>query len=440
MPFDLSAERVLPLLEARGDDPASDARAAWDSLTASGDVPMLSLHSLEYFLWYTLPTKFLTSAEDQRAIAIAIALGDLFSELGYEDAAALCRSPVTMRVVAAWDHSPNRGHQAMIKALDDSGVEPPDTEALEWGGMMGMTESTVYELAADALEEALLQGEITPGRRGWKRAQAEALRRFLTAPLHSLDERTPQAAVWQERQGFWAEPPARPLRQALIRPVRDTIRRRPDAPAAMEEGMRPLLRLLELCGEGLPLTPAGYMAPGTVRALVGELAWWDWDKPPRSEADVPQLMALRDFARQAGLVRRVRGRLSLTPSGRRALAEPEALWTVAVRALSGGADFAAAVRELLLVRMLQGDVDSRAVVEELVPVLAEAGWRPSDGRDLTGDMVSFVIWDVIRPMELLGMIVVGRWPDRSVKLTAAGGAGARAILWHRSTAPRHGLR
>lgn len=438
MPFNLSAERVLPLLETRGGDAAADARVAWESLTAGGDVPLVSLHSLEYFLWYTLPAKFLTSPEDHRAIALA--LGDLLGELGYEGAAALCRSPVTMRVLAAWDQSSSRGHQAMRKALDDSGVEPPDTEALEWGGMMGMTESTVYEMAADALEEACLRGEITPGKRGLRQAQTEVLRRFLTTPLPSLDGRTPQAAVWQERQDFWAEPPVRPLRQALTRPVRDEIRCRPAVPVAIGEGMRPLLRLLDLCAKGgLSLTPAGYMPPATVRAMVGELAWWDGDKPPRSETDVPQLMALRDFAREAGLVRRWRGRLSLTPSGRRALAEPEVLWTSVVRALSGGADFAAALRELILLRALQGGVDSRAVVEELAPVLVEAGWRPSGGRGLSGDMVSYALWGAIRPMELLGMILVGRWPDRSLKLTAVGRASTRAVLWHRSTAPRHDL-
>ncbi len=439
MPFDLSAERVLPVLKARGGRWASSARVAWESLTASGEVPMVTLHSLEYFLWYTLPAKFITSSEHQGAVALA--LGDLLSELGYEGAAGLCRGPVTTRVIAAWDQSPSRGHQELSKALDDSGVEPPDTDALEWGGMMGMTESSVYELAAGALEEALLRGEVAPGKKGWKQAQAEVLRRFLTTPAHSLDGRTPQAAVWQERQDFWADPPARPLRKAFIQPIRDEIRQPgAAAPEASGEGMRPLLRLLELCVRGLPLTPAGYMPPGAVRTLVGELGWWDWDKPPRSEADVPQLMALRDFARQAGLVRKARDRLRLIESGRRALAEPSHLWAGVVRALSDGTDFVAALRELLLVRMLQGEVDRKAIVDELVPVLVEAGWRPSDGRSLSSDVVSVMLWDAIRPMALLSMVVAGEWPDRNLGLTGVGGAAARAVLWRRSTAPRYELR
>ncbi len=75
----------------------------------------------------------------------------------------------------------------------------------------------------------------------------------------------------------------------------------------------------------------------------------------------------------------------------------------------------------------------------ILPVLAEAGWKPSDGPDLDQDMVSFNLWDAIRPMDLLGMIEVGDWPDRGVRLTDFGSVTARAILWHCSTAPRQSI-
>ncbi len=52
------------------------------------------------------------------------------------------------------------------------------------------------------------------------------MHRFLTRPLHWLDESTPQAAVWKEREQFWAEgQPVRPLRQAFIQDERDRIAR-----------------------------------------------------------------------------------------------------------------------------------------------------------------------------------------------------------------------
>ena len=131
MPFDLAAERVLPILQSHERQPAMDARSAWNWLTASGDSPMVSLHDLEYFLWYQLPAKFLTDLQHHRAVARALA--GLLTELGHEDAAALCRGTVTMYVLSEWDRSQNAGYRALQKALEQPGVEPPDTEWLVWG-------------------------------------------------------------------------------------------------------------------------------------------------------------------------------------------------------------------------------------------------------------------------------------------------------------------
>ena len=73
----------------------------------------------------------------------------------------------------------------------------------------------------------------------------------------------------------------------------------------------------------------------------------------------------------------------------------------------------------------------------ILPLLAEAGWRPSRGPDLTEEMVSIMLWEAIRPMDLLGMVEVGRWPDREMRLTEFGRVSALAILWRRSTRPGH---
>ncbi len=44
------------------------------------------------------------------------------------------RDPWASDARAAWDESASHGYQALRRALDNSGVEPLDTEALEWGG------------------------------------------------------------------------------------------------------------------------------------------------------------------------------------------------------------------------------------------------------------------------------------------------------------------
>ena len=123
---------------------------------------------------------------------------------------------------------------------------------------MGMTESTVFDMASAALEQALSEGRFSPGSKGWKRAQAEVMRVFLTTPLHSLDERTPRTAVWDERQESWAERPGRPFRQALVGDLRERIRAMPDAPARSRDHFLPLLRILEIAATNPPLTQAGY--------------------------------------------------------------------------------------------------------------------------------------------------------------------------------------
>jgi len=437
MPFDLPAERVLPLIEARDRGAAMNARAAWDWLTASGDVPEVTLRDLEYFLWYQLPAKFLTDHDEHRAIALS--LGDLLDDLGYADGGAICRGLVTMHVLAEWAKGPGSGHRALRRALEESGVEPPDTGDLAWGGIMGTVEATVFEAATLALEDALAEGEFKPGTRGWKRAQAEVMRRFLTRPAQWLDERTPQTAVWEERERAWAEGDlVRPLRRSFIQGVREEIVRPPAAPDGAADRMRPLLRVVEITSTRPSLTQAGYLPPGTVRELATEFGWEDF-RPPRSEADVPRLMALMDFANEAGLVHRTRRSLRLTDLGRSASADPAVLWERVVRTLAAGGDFASAVRELLLVRLLRGASDRKAVKEEIVPILSEAGWRSSGRGELAVEMLSYTLWDAIRPMDLLGMLDVGEWPDRGLRLTEFGAGSARAILWHRSRAPRESI-
>lgn len=297
----------------------------------------------------------------------------------------------------------------------------------------------MFDAAASALEEALDAGEFTLGARGWKRAQAEVMHGFLTRRVHWLDERTPQAAVWEEREQAWAEGGMpRPLRRAFIQSVREQIVRPGAAPDEAAERMRPLVRVLEIAAVRPQLTQAGYLPPASVRALASELGWEDY-RPLRSEADVPRLGILMDFAKEAGLVHRTRSTLRLTDAGRTAVADPALLWELVVRALAAGGDFASAVRELLLARLLRAASDREAIEAELPPVMAEAGWRTSEGAVPTVEMLSYTLWDAIHPMDLLGILEVDEWPDRGLRLTGFGVDTARAVLWHRARAARESI-
>jgi hypothetical protein len=438
MPYDLAEERVLPVLESFDPRRSSNARAAWDWLTASGDVPDTTLRDLEYFLWYQLPAKFLTTEDHHRAVALALA--QLLGELGYEDAAGVCRSPVTMHVLAEWERNRSAGYRALNRALAESGVEPPDTDLFAWGGIMSQVEASAYHTAAEVLEDAMRDGAFTPGTHGWKQTQAAVMRRFLTTPIDALGGRIPLAAVHEEREQLWADPPRRPLRQAFLHDVRDRIQSLRAAPPAVAEHMPALVRILEIAGKAPTLTQAGYLPPGIVRELVNEFGWWDWPGSPRSEADIYQMAILMEFAGAATLIKRTRTGLRLTTGGKRALSDPANLWAQTVRALAAGDGFTSAIRELLLVRLLRNPGERRQVEEDLLPVLAESGWKPTSGAELTREMVSHELWEATRPMDLLGIIDPGTWPDRDhLRLTEFGTVAAEAILWHRATGPQQSL-
>ena len=92
------------------------------------------------------------------------------------------------------------------------------------------------------------------------------MRRFLTRAVHWLDERTPQAAVWEERERTWAEGDlVRPVRRSLLEGVRRQIVMPRAAPDGAADRMRPLVRVLEIAGGRPSLTQAGYLPPATVR-------------------------------------------------------------------------------------------------------------------------------------------------------------------------------
>ncbi len=54
----VSRETVLEVLAGADSGWAPDAEAAWDWITASGDLEEVGLHDIQTFLWYELPAKW----------------------------------------------------------------------------------------------------------------------------------------------------------------------------------------------------------------------------------------------------------------------------------------------------------------------------------------------------------------------------------------------
>ena len=74
------------------------------------------------------------------------------------------------------------GPRWRAKAMEASGIVPPDLPELEWGEIMGTAEMDAYDRIAATLELALAAGELKPGGRGWRLTQQRLARQQLTMP------------------------------------------------------------------------------------------------------------------------------------------------------------------------------------------------------------------------------------------------------------------
>ncbi|MCW7945009.1 hypothetical protein AAW14_24110 [Streptomyces hygroscopicus] len=139
--------------------------------------------------------------------------------------------------------------------MDASPVTPPDTDLLTWGPVMGIDEAVARSNASRLLEQALDDGALVPGTRGYAAARIEHVERWLTTPRPAHDGRTPLDAVHSERRRTWAEAPP-DARRRLRGTVMDLLSVAPETAADTAE---PLRWLLEAVGDGVTLTQAGYL-------------------------------------------------------------------------------------------------------------------------------------------------------------------------------------
>jgi hypothetical protein len=176
-----------------------------------------------------------------------------------------------------------------------------------------------------------------------------------------------------------------------------------------------------------------------VRGLSAEFGWWNapWRGQLR-EDDVPEVGQLRKLARGSGLVRLSKGKLLITPAGRRVLANPESAWDKVVEHLASGKGFSFFLIEALLARLLDGPSTISSLHEVMAEYAQGSGWREGSGAPITSDHIRWEFWSAAHPLVAVGAIT-GGWPSSEVSLTEFGRPTAIAILWHRATAPRAGL-
>jgi hypothetical protein len=159
--------------------------------------------------------------------------------------------------------------------------------------------------------------------------------------------------------------------------------------------------------DGLALTSAGYLRPVDVSAGVAELKF-DTQRygVGNREAHVRPLLTLRESAQRMGLLRKAKGRLSLTKAGTAARDDPAALvdWIASRLPLEKGSPERDAGLALLTV-LAADDRPDRSIDDLVADVMSGAGWRDMDSRPISGPMAHLAAKQTSTVLIALGVLV-----------------------------------
>jgi hypothetical protein len=437
-------DAALDRIASRNQERAREARDVYGTLTWGEGPEQLTQARLQHWLWYELATKYLTDEPGYMTRLAGIA-AELFDELALDGYAAICRSRATVEVHAAFDRSAGAGYAAMRRALDASGIEPPDTDSFRWGDVMGIEESMARSSAELALERAIDTGDLVVGGRGWRNRQREITDAVLDSDHPSQSGQTWRTAITTERIGSWIDEAAR--RSDELGRLRSRIGNRLlhpiDPPPDVAERVAPITWLLQRFGSEQPLTQAGYLNRTFVLAVHAERPWedpFDTGRPPRTETDEITLHRLREFLERAGALRK-RGRvLQRTKRGTAMAVDPATAWTTVVEHLGANpwGRFVTETYGLLLVDRRDPELD-KELTRTVASLAGDAGWRIGGaGGSLPADRdVSWAFSDSRALMELLGLLDEdGDWSARRYRLPPAGATLVLAMLRATAAGPR----
>lgn len=407
-PRDPAVATALERLRARDEPAAETAAAAWGWVAPEGEVARVHQRLVQDFVWYRLPVKWFCDHDEH--LRTAAALGELLDELGLPRYAQLCRSATTREVIAAWDRGSTDGRASYRRALSGSGIEPPDSEALTWGAVMGVEEFEANNHVAITLERAVVDGVLVPGARGWR-----ALQRQLT--VAALGEQVPEhpgAQDWRSlvttaRMVRWIEQHRSPRRRQLIGRWETRLLHPTEPPPEVASVVAPLRRLLSVTG-----------------------------------GDMHEAVAVFEVARNRRWVRRQGRTLTATRAGRAIAADEVALWRGLAAAMAAPSGFEGFVRECVLLLLLDAEQLGRDELSvELAELAVEAGYRnPMSEDSPTPEVVGPFADDLLTILTAFCLLVERDVPPPEagrVRLTDAGRATALEMLRMRATGPQHRL-
>lgn len=263
------------------------------------------------------------------------------------------------------------GYHELLSGLADPGTADEDLrERLDWLGE-GFDPDDFDVERADALVQLTVTGSM--------------------GALLPLDAEFEESLLDLARRTTWL--PTSPL-AGLVRDARLDEIGVPDV-ETRRRTVRPWLHLLELVGdEGQTLTGAGYLKPSVVSALAAELGVMEpWMGKANREEHTPPVARLRESSAAMGLVRKVKGRLVLTPAGREIAGDPDRMWDRLVTSLPLGKKDHERHAGVIALLALAAGLQPTEGVRRLGPaILADAGWRLS-----TGEMDEWAAHDSARP-------------------------------------------
>jgi hypothetical protein len=416
----------------------------WDG---SGSL-RLRRYDVQVFVWFTLPRTFLATL-DQRRQASAM-LARTLECLGGRAAAyaEVCRSPEAEELLCAWEADDPAAVRRFLELLKRSGIEPPDTDLITWGQAMGVEEARAWDEVATVLEEAIEDGRLTPGSRGFRRRQAEVANAALHAPWNGGADFSRFDAVRAERFKRWLERGhmlGSVERQGIVEQVANVVAAdpRPVEREAASAALAPTLWLLERAEDSIALTQKGALNRGLVQEVAERWpTWWRGDEygPPSGEGAVRPLVELHQLLRHLRLVRRTGRRIAITARGRRLRDDPPALLEALASELLAGQSFHAACAELAAAVMLDGArIDfSHAIADRVWPAIVADGWHLNAAQPSAFD-VWHEILDFVLRAEAIGLLTYdrrySRLPPAPFVLTDPGRAALAAALHARALAP-----
>ena len=193
-----------------------------------------------------------------------------------------------------------------------------------------------------------------------------------------------------------ADPSGRRALVPLVASARDGA---PASDELVQAAVHPWSVLLDVVGEGLVLTQAGYLPPSAVSAVFDALGLADeWIGKGNREDLTPPVALVRSTARELGLVRVTKGRLVPTKKGTALRTDAARLLAHVAAALPpGSADaerHAGALALLVVAAGMTSDVEMAKLTTE---ILCACGWETSRGPLEWQDVVPLLqlTWDVL---------------------------------------------